>query len=113
MRARDGRVLVLDYDDFRADPAAQPGTPAGPFAACRVSREACQAALDAVWQERAASAINKGVSGRGRGALHRRRRSHGCAGMLDFIPSLAPLDGPAYSAAFSLFGGCGASSAAA
>jgi hypothetical protein len=59
------RVLMLDYDDFRCDPVtalerllAHSGMPC--------SREACQVALDAVWEERADFRFNQGVSGRGR-----------------------------------------------
>ena len=58
------RVLVLDYDEFRADPVstlerllAHSGLPR--------SREQCQAASDAVWQERDAFRFNRGISGRG------------------------------------------------
>ena len=60
-----GRVLFLDYDGFRLDPAgtlekllAHSGLPR--------SREVCQAALDAVWKERHDFRINQGISGRGR-----------------------------------------------
>jgi hypothetical protein len=60
-----GRVCMLSYDDFRADPAealerllAHSGLPR--------SRTECQMALDAVWQDRRSFRYNKGVSGRGR-----------------------------------------------
>ena len=51
-------------------------------------REICQAALDAVWEERADFRFNKGVSGRGlarftRGQIARLERQ------LDFYPNLA------------------------
>ncbi len=65
-QAAPGRVLMLDYDGFRADPAAtlerlmaHSGLPR--------TREHCQAALDAVWKERSTFRYNKGVSGRGQG----------------------------------------------
>jgi hypothetical protein len=58
------RVLVLDYGDFRADPAGvlerllvHSGIPR--------DRAHCQAALQAVWEERQAFRFNQGVSGRG------------------------------------------------
>jgi len=58
------RVCVLSYDAFIADPVgtlekllAHSGLPR--------SREACQAALDAVWEDRSSFRFNKGVSGRG------------------------------------------------
>ena len=62
--ARDKRVLVLSYDAFRADPVVtlmrlleHSGLPR--------SREQCQTALDAVWEDRSGLRFNKGVSGRG------------------------------------------------
>jgi hypothetical protein len=62
--AAPGRVLVLDYDAFKRDPVTalerlldHSGLPR--------SREACQTALEAVWEERADFRFNKGVSGRG------------------------------------------------
>jgi len=62
--AAPGRVLVLDYDDFRADPAAvlerllaHSGVPR--------DRAHCRQALDAVWEDRQAFRFNQGVSGRG------------------------------------------------
>jgi hypothetical protein len=58
------RVLVLDYDAFRADPVAtlaqllaHSGLPRSP--------EQCRLALDAVWEERKSFRFNRGVSGRG------------------------------------------------
>ena len=61
----DPRVLFLDYDEFRAVPAA---TLERVLAHSRIPRplQECQAALDEVWKERAAFRYNKGVSGRGR-----------------------------------------------
>ena len=59
-----GRVLLLNYDDFRSDPVntlekllAHAGMPR--------PREVCQAALDAVWEERHDFRFNQGISGRG------------------------------------------------
>jgi len=80
-------VLVLAYDDFRADPAAtlmrlldHSGLPRG--------RAECQAALDAVWQDRAGNRFNQGVSGRG----HQRFTPQQIARLerqLDYYPGLA------------------------
>jgi len=60
-----GRVLFLDYDEFRADPAANLERV---LAHSRIPRPLhhCQEALDEVWKERAGFRYNKGVSGRGR-----------------------------------------------
>ena len=58
------RVLVLDYEDFCADPSlalerllSHSGLPR--------SRADCRLALDAVWAERGDFRFNRGVSGRG------------------------------------------------
>ncbi len=84
-----GRVLAVGYDEFCAEPVsvlqkilAHSGVPRG--------AEQCQAALDAVWQERGAHRFNQGVSGRGRtrftpAQIARLRRQ------VDFYPDLAPL----------------------
>ncbi|HEY4075303.1 MAG TPA: hypothetical protein VGM26_00090 [Rhizomicrobium sp.] len=94
----DSRVLVLDYDDFRADPA---DTLEQLLAHSRMPRSYmhCQAALDAVWQERASYRYNKGVSGRGRlrfsaAQIERLRRQ------VSYYPDLAPVKE-------RLFEGCG------
>ena len=87
--ARDPeRVLLLDYDDFRADPVAtlerllaHSGLPR--------SREECQAALDAVWQERASFRYNQGVSGRGRSRFTPAQIAR-LARQVDFYPDLMP-----------------------
>jgi Sulfotransferase domain len=62
---RDGRVLVLDYDEFRADPLKN--------LEClllhsrfQIPRERCSAALNEVWEERRDFRYRQGVSGRGR-----------------------------------------------
>jgi len=85
----DTRVLFLDYDDFRADPAANLEKV---LAHSRVprSRQQCQAALDEVWEERAAFRYNKGISGRGRTRftsvqMDRLRRMTGYYGDLESI----------------------------
>ena len=59
------RVLVLDYDRFRADPAV---TLEKLLAHSRLPRslEQCRSALDAVWEDRGSYRFNHGVSGRGR-----------------------------------------------
>ena len=63
--AAPDRVLVLDYESFTRDPAtalerllAHSGLPR--------SREECERALKAVWEERGDFRFNKGVSGRGK-----------------------------------------------
>jgi hypothetical protein len=82
------RVCMLSYDAFRADPAESlerllihSGLPR--------SRAQCQAALDAVWQDRRSFRYNKGVSGRGKArfdaAQTKRLRQR-----LAFFPHLAP-----------------------
>ena len=61
----DARVLFLDYDEFRAAPAANLEKLLAHSRIPRALRH-CQAALDEVWKERATFRYNKGVSGRGR-----------------------------------------------
>ena len=85
---RDGRVLVLDYDEFRADPAHS--------LEClllhsrfHVTRAACQAALDAVWQDRHDFRYRQGVSGRG-AARFTPAQMDRLRHMLAFYPQLAP-----------------------
>jgi len=60
----DARVLLLDYDEFRAAPAANLERV---LAHSRIPRslQHCQVALDEVWGERATFRYNKGISGRG------------------------------------------------
>ena len=83
-----GRVLVLNYDEFRADPVptlmkllAHAGLPRRP--------ETCRAALDAVWRERTGYRFNKGVSGRGRIRLTPAQIAR-LARQVDYYPELAP-----------------------
>jgi hypothetical protein len=60
----DPRVLVLDYNDFRAEPAAALESLLAHSRLPR-SREHCQWALDEVWKERTVFRFNKGIPGRG------------------------------------------------
>jgi len=57
-------VLVLDYDAFRADPAATLERLLAHSGVAR-SREQCEVALGAVWEGRTSFRFNCGVSGRG------------------------------------------------
>jgi hypothetical protein len=83
------RVLVLEYEDFLADPIttlekvlAHSGLPQ--------PRQTCQAALDAVWEERSEHRFNKGVSGRGRIRFTKDQIAR-LERQLDFYPNLAGL----------------------
>jgi len=83
-----GRVCMLSYDAFVADPAetlerllAHSGLP--------LARTACQAALDAVWQDRRSFRYNKGVSGRGK-ARFDAAQTERLRQQLAFFPHLAP-----------------------
>jgi hypothetical protein len=58
------QVLVLDYDDFRVDPAVTLERLLAHSGVAR-SREQCEVALGAVWEERKSFRFHKGVSGRG------------------------------------------------
>jgi hypothetical protein len=82
------RVLMLDYDDFRADPAtslekllAHSGLPR--------RREDCEASLAAVWQDRASFRYNQGISGRG-GDCFTPAQIARLGRQVDFYPRLAP-----------------------
>ena len=82
-----GRVCILDYDRFVAEPVTALEILLAHAGLAR-PREICQAALDAVWEERADFRFNKGLSGRGfarftRGQIARLERQ------LDFYPNLA------------------------
>ena len=84
----DGRVLVLDYDEFRADPLRN--------LECLllhsrfpIPRAQCRAVLDALWQERHDFRFRQGISGRGQARftpaqIERLRQ------MLAFYPQLEP-----------------------
>ena len=85
----DRRVLVLDYDEFRADPAATLMALVGHSGLPR-SLEECRFALDATWADRSDLRFNKGVSGRGHthftaAQIARLERQ------LDFYPNLADM----------------------
>lgn len=86
-----GRVLLLDYDGFRADPAA---TLLSILEHSRLpqSREACARALEAVWQDRAAFRYNRGVSGRGHARFSMLQIAR-LKRQLAFYPDLAPMAG--------------------
>ena len=82
-------VLVLDYDEFRADPAtvlmrllAHSGSPR--------DREQCQVALDGVWSERDSLRYNQGISGRGRSRFTSQQIAR-LERQLDYYPGLAIL----------------------
>jgi hypothetical protein len=85
--AESSDVLVLHYDEFRADPAAtlmrllaHSGLPR--------SREQCQAALDDVWAERDGLRYNQGISGRGRARFTPQQIAR-LERQLDYYPGLA------------------------
>ena len=85
------RVLALEYENFIADPAttlekllAHSGLPQ--------TRQACLAALDAVWEQRGEFRFNKGVSGRGRARFTPDQIAR-LERQLDFYPNLADLKG--------------------
>jgi len=80
-------VLVLDYDEFRADPAT---VLMRLLAHCGLPRdhEQCQAALDGVWSERGSLRYNQGVSGRGRSRFTPQQIAR-LERQLDYYPGLA------------------------
>ena len=85
----DNRVLILDYDEFRANPDATLMTLLAHSGLPR-SFEACRRALDAVWEDRSEFRFNKGVSGRGRArftAVQIARLER----QIDFYPDLAAM----------------------
>jgi len=82
-----GRVLVLRYDELRADPVAvleglliHSGLPR--------STERCKAALKEAWEERENFRFNKGVPGRGRARFTDRQIAQ-LKRQVDFYPELA------------------------
>jgi hypothetical protein len=81
------QVCVLDYDSFRADPAATLETLLA-HAGLPRDREQCQVALDAVWDNRADFRFNKGVSGRGAKRFTCEQIAR-LEKQLDFYPGLA------------------------
>ena len=90
-QACPGRVCILDYDRFIAEPAAALETL---LAHCGLARprDVCQAALDAVWENRADFRFNKGVSGRGLTRFTRQQIAR-LERQLDFYPNLAAIRG--------------------
>lgn len=88
-QAAPGRVLVLDYDAFRADPATALESVLAHSRLARPRAE-CARALDGVWAERDQHRFNRGVGGRGAqrfSAGQMARLKH----LLGFYPALAPL----------------------
>lgn len=83
------RVLALDYDDFIADPVMTLEAVLA-HSGMKQPRQTCQAALDAVWEERGEHRFNKGVSGRGRTRFTKEQRAR-LERQLDFYPNLAGL----------------------
>jgi hypothetical protein len=64
-RDHPGQALWLDYDDFRAAPATSLQSLLAHSGFAR-SRQDCETALAAVWDERTCFRFNQGISGRGR-----------------------------------------------
>lgn len=83
------RVLVLEYEDFIADPATTLEKVLA-HSGMKRPRQTCQAALDAVWEERSEHRFNKGVSGRGRTRFTKDQIAR-LERQLDFYPNLAGL----------------------
>jgi hypothetical protein len=85
----DSRVLILDYDEFRADPDATLMTLLAHSGLPR-SRQECRRALDAVWEDRSEFRFNKGVSGRGRARFTPAQVAR-LERQIDFYPDLAAM----------------------
>jgi hypothetical protein len=81
-----GRVLILDYDQFRAEPARALQQVAEHSRLPR-SRQQCEDALDGVWQNRGIYRYNKGISGRG-GSRFTPAQIARLARQVDFYPAL-------------------------
>lgn len=60
-----GRVLILDYDAFRADPAGALEQVLA-HADMPRTRQVCEAAMRGAWNERGELRFNRGVAGRGK-----------------------------------------------
>ena len=84
-----GRVCVLDYDRFIAEPVAALESLLA-HAGMPHPREICQTALDAVWENRADFRFNKGVSGRGHARFTPTQLAR-LARQLDFYPNPAAI----------------------
>lgn len=85
----DARVLFLDYDEFRSDPASNLEKLLTHSRLPR-SREECQAALDEVWEERATFRYNKGIAGRGRQRFTPAQMDRLCR-MIGYYADLGPI----------------------
>lgn len=81
-------VCVLRYNDFRADPVQALWT-ALAHADFTVPRERCEAALNAVWEERGQFRFNQGIAGRGRRTFSPARIDR-LRKLLSFYPQLRP-----------------------
>jgi len=81
-----GRVCALTYDEFKTDPASTMAR-ALAHAGLPRPREACQKALDKVWQARTSLRFNKGTQGRG-GQYFDRTHIDRLARMLGHYPQL-------------------------
>lgn len=79
-------VLVLDYEDFTADPLATLEQVLA-HSGLERPREVCQAALEAVWEQRGEYRFNEGVSGRGRKRFTAEQIAR-LERRLDFYPNL-------------------------
>jgi hypothetical protein len=87
-RADPARMLWLDYDDFRADPAATLQALLSHSGFPR-SRQICEAALAEVWRERTVFRFNQGISGRGRSRFTAAQIAR-LKRLLAYYPELAP-----------------------
>ena len=88
-QACPGRVCILDYDGFTAEPVAALETLLNHSGMPR-SRDACQTALDAVWDRRADFRFHKGVSGRGLERFSREQIAR-LERQIGFYPNLAAI----------------------
>lgn len=86
--ARDSRVMVLDYDEFREEPVE---TLERILAHSRLPRshEVCAAAWNAVWRQREEFRFRQGISGRGRTRFSPDQIGR-LARLVDFYAELAP-----------------------
>ena len=84
-----GRVCVLDYDRFIAEPVPALETLLA-HAGMACPREVCRAVLNATWDSRADFRFNKGVSGRGLQRFSREQIAR-LERQLDFYPNLAAI----------------------
>ena len=80
------KICVLDYDGFLTDPVATLETLLN-HAGLPRSRDLCQLALDAVWENRSDFRYNKGVNGRGQARFTADQIAR-LQRQLDFYPNL-------------------------